>query len=78
MRYEKEEEQLNNIKKNGLIDFGRLNSLIGVKERDINDEFVKKHFLVHDLEDLLKNFKNSKTNPERNKIQVSLINKMDQ
>ena len=78
MRYEKEEEELNNIKKNGPIDFGRLNSLIGGKERDINDEFVKKHFLVHDLGHLLKNFKNSKTNPERNKIQVSLINKMDQ
>ena len=34
MRYEKEEEELNNIKnKNGLIDYIRLNRLIGAKER---------------------------------------------
>ena len=45
MRYEKEEEELNNIKnKNGLIDYRQLNRLIGVKKRDINDELVRKHF----------------------------------
>ena len=34
MRYEKEEEELNNIKnKNDLIDYIRLNRLIGAKER---------------------------------------------
>ena len=45
MRYEKEEEELNNIKnKNGLIDYRQLNRLIDVKKRNINDELVRKHF----------------------------------
>ena len=48
--------------------------LINLKERDINDELVRKHFLVQDLRDLLKKMKKLKNNPDKNKIQASLIN----
>ena len=47
---------------------------IGVKERKINRELVKKYFFNNDLGNLLKNFKNSKNNLKRNKIQVDLMN----
>ena len=43
------------------------------RERDINSELVKKHFFTYDLGDVLKNFKKSKINPEKNKIQLSMI-----
>ena len=48
MRFEREEEEkLNNIRnKNGLIDYRKLNRLIDARTRDINDELVRKHFLV--------------------------------
>ena len=75
MRFEREEEEeINNFRnKNGLIDYEKLMGKIILKKRDINSELVKKHFFVHDLEDVLKNFKKSKTNLERNKIEVSMI-----
>ena len=43
-------------------------------KRGINDEFVSKHFLVQDLGDLLGKLQRLRNNPERNKIQVDLIN----
>ena len=43
------------------------------KERDINSELVKKHFFTYDLGDVLKSFKKSKINPQKNKLQVSMI-----
>ena len=75
MRSEREEEEeINNFRnKNGLIDYEKLMGKIILKKRDINSELVKKHFFVHDLEDVLKNFKKTKANLERNKIQVSMI-----
>ena len=40
------EEELNNIRnENGLIDYRRLQRLIDLKEKDINGELVRKHFL---------------------------------
>ena len=73
MRYEKEEE-INNIRnKNGLIDYEKLMRKFGLKERDINSKLVKKHVFTYDLWDVLKNFKKSKIDPEKNKIQVSMI-----
>ena len=42
--------------------------LIDLKERDISDELVRKHFLVQDLGDLLEKLKELKNNPEKNKI----------
>ena len=69
-----EEREINNIKnKNGLIDYEKLMRKIGFKERDINSELVKKHFFTYDLGNVLKTFKKSKNNSERNKIQVSMI-----
>ena len=69
-----EEREINNIKnKNGLIDYEKLMRKIGFKERDINSELVKKHFFTYDLRNVLKTFKKSKNNSERNKIQVSMI-----
>ena len=60
------EEKLQNIRdENGLIDYKKLNRLIDLKDRDINDELVSEHFQIYRLNDMLKK---SKTNPERNKI----------
>ena len=75
MRFEREEEEeINNFRnKNGLIDYEKIMGKTILKKRDINSELVKKHFFVHDLEDVLKNFKRSKSNLERNKIEVSMI-----
>ena len=74
MRNKKEEEEMNNIQeKNGLIDYKKLMRKIGFKERYINRKLVKKHFFAYDLGDVLKNFKKSKINPDRNKVQVTII-----
>ena len=71
----KEEEEIKNIRnENSLIDYGKLIRKIGVKERKINRELVKKYFFDNDLGNLLKNFKKSKNNLKRNKIQVNMIN----
>ena len=71
----KEEEEIKNIRnENSLIDYGKLMRKIGVKERKINRELVKKYFFNNDLGNLLKNFKKSKNNLKRNKIQVDMIN----
>ena len=64
----------NNIKnENGLIDYEKLEILIDLKNRDINNELVRKHFLVQDMGALLEKLKKSKNNAKRNKIQVNLI-----
>ena len=76
MRYEKEEEEeVNNVRnENGPIDYKKFNRLTDAKERDINDEIVRNHFLVQDLGDLLKKLQKSPNISERNQIQVNLIN----
>ena len=43
-------------------------NLIYLKERDISDELVRKHFLVQDLGDLLEKMKKLKNNPEKMKL----------
>ena len=64
----------NNIKnENGLIDYEKLEILIDLKNRDINNELVRKHFLVQDMGALLEKLKKSKNNAKRNKIQVNFI-----
>ena len=71
---EKEEEEISNIRnKNGLIDNEKLMRKTGFKERNINSDLVKKYFFTYDLQDTKKNFRKSKTNSERNKIQVITI-----
>ena len=74
MRFEREEEEeISNIRnKHGLIDYEKLIKKLGFKERNINSELVKK-FFTNGLGDVLKNFKKSKTNSKRNKIQVTMI-----
>ena len=68
-------EEINSIRnENCLIDYNEFMRLIYLKERDISDELVRKHFLVQDLGDLLEKLKELKNNPEKNKIQVDLIN----
>ena len=71
---EKEEEIKIVRDKNGLIGYGKLMRKIGVKERKIDRELVKKYFFAHDLRHVLENFKNSKNNSKINNIQVNMIN----
>ena len=53
-RDKEEENKIRN--ENGLIDYKKLNKLINLKSKDINDELVRKHFLVQDLGALLEKF----------------------
>ena len=46
--------------KNGLIDYKELDRLIFLKERNINNELVKEHFLDQNLAALLKKLKRFK------------------
>ena len=71
LRDKKEENYIRD--NNGLLDYKKSNRLINLKGRDINNELVRRHFQVQDLVSLLEKLKKSKTNPERNKIQVNLI-----
>ena len=48
--------------------------LIKSKEREKNNELVRKHFFVQDLGDLLEKIKESKNNKEKHNIGVNLIN----
>ena len=65
MNYDKEKEQEfrdkeedNKIRnKNGLIVYEKLERFIDLKKRDINNELVRKHFLVQDLGALLEKLK---------------------
>ena len=57
-RYKEEENNIRND--NGLLDYKKLERLIDLKNRDINDELVRKHFQVQDLGALLKNWKSRK------------------
>ena len=80
LNYDEEEEfrdkeKENKIRnENGLIDYEKLERLIHLKNRDLNNELVRKHFQVHNLRDLLKSLKKSKNNTEKNYIQVVMIN----
>ena len=70
--YEEEEKNIKN--ENGLIDYKRFERLTDLKERDISDELVRKHFLVQNLGALLEKLKKLRNNPRKNEIQVNLIN----
>ena len=64
LNYNKKEEQESRDKEgenkirneNGLIDYKKLERLINLKNRDINDELVRKYFLVQNLGALLEKF----------------------
>ena len=50
------EVEFNTRNENELINYKKLNRLIHLKERDINNELVRKHFLVQNLVALLEKF----------------------
>ena len=56
------------------MDYKNLERLINLENRDINDELVRKRFLVQNLGTLLEKFKKLKNNAQKNKIQTNLIN----
>ena len=56
------------------MDYKKLERLINLENRDINDELVRKRFLVQNLGTLLEKFKKLKNNAQKNKIQTNLIN----
>ena len=66
-----EEEKIRN--ENGVTDYKRPKRLIDLKNRNINDELVRKYFQVQDLGELVKKLEKSKNNTERNEITVALI-----
>ena len=65
-RFEDKDDDDDDIRdKNGLIDYKELDRLIFLKERNINNELVKEHFLDQNLATLLKKlkrFKNTEIN----------------
>ena len=69
----KKKKEISN--ENGLLDHRRLQRLLDLKYRDINDELVRKHFQVQDLAALLGKLRKSKYNLQKNKIQVNLIDR---
>ena len=53
----RDKEEENKVRNgNGLINYKKLERLINIKERNINNELVKKLFLVQDLGALLEKF----------------------
>ena len=62
--------------KNNLIYYKKLVRLIDFKSRSINDELVKKHFLVQNVKNLLEKLQKLKSKPtsSKKKTQVDLIN----
>ena len=50
------------------MDYKKLERLINLENRDINDELVRKRLLVQNLGTLLEKFKKLKNNAEKNKI----------
>ena len=54
------------------MDYERLERLIDLKNKGINDELFRKYFQVQNLRALLEKLKKSKNNTERNEIQVAL------
>ena len=51
-----EDEDRNYIRdENSLIDYKKLGRLISLKERDINDDLIRKHLQVQNLSTLFKN-----------------------
>ena len=72
-RIKKEEEERSSRNENGLIDYEEVDRLIDMKKKDLTDKLVKKHFQVNSPNDMQKKLKGSKTNLEKNRIQVSMI-----
>ena len=59
-KLDKKKKKKNVRNKNSLIDYNKFMRLIYLKEKDISDELVRKHFLVQDLGHLLEKIKKAK------------------
>ena len=71
-RYEDIDEDEDGIRdKNGIISYKKLDRLISLKERGINDEVVGKHFLVQNLRRLLGKLRELKNTKNPNRIQIA-------
>ena len=68
------EKQINNTRDENYFDYKKFARLINFKSRSINNELVREHFSVQDLGGLLEQFQDLKSNPQKNKVQVDLIN----
>ena len=59
--------------KNDFLDYNKLMELIKSKENEMNNELVSKYFFVPKLGNLLKQMKDLKNNPEKNRVLVNII-----
>ena len=57
---------------NGLIDYEKLNRLINLKRKSINDNLFREYFEYWDPDSMLQDLSNAR-NTERNDIQIALI-----
>ena len=69
-RFDDEDEDVRD--EDGFIDYSKRNRLISLKNRDLNDDLIRKHFQVQNLRALFKKLLKLK-NKRKNNIQVSLI-----
>ena len=69
-RFDDEDEDVRD--EDGLIDYSKRNRLISLKDRDLNDDLIRKHFQVQNLCALFKKLLKLK-NKRKSNIQVSLI-----
>ena len=70
----KEQAQNENIRnEHGLIDYNNFMELIESKENEMNNDLVSKYFFVKKLGTVLKQMKDLKNNPEKNKKLVNVI-----
>ena len=82
LNYDEREEQKSRDKEgknkirneNSLINYKNLERLINLKNRDTNDELVRKHFFVQDFGAFSEKIEKLKNNAKKNKIQTKLIN----
>ena len=64
----KEQARHKNIRnENGLIDYNKFMELIKSKENEMNNELVSKYSFIQKLGNLIKQMKDLKNNPEKNK-----------
>ena len=59
--------------KNDFLDYNKLMKLIKSKENEMNNELVSKYLFVPKLGNLLKQMKDLKNNPEKNRLLVNII-----
>ena len=71
--FEEQGKHENIRNENGLIDYNKFMELINSKENEMNNELVTKYFFAQKLGTVLKQIKDLKNNPEKNKKLVNVI-----